>query len=98
VGAVKTKPNRSASASQLALKAKHKLTDKQFREMLEMLAHLTLAERRRLETPDFITEDEAAVIVAKRGRKEPGRKEPGRMVPLEELLAEAGISRRRTRA
>ncbi len=90
MGALKTKPN--LSGSQLALKAKHKLTDQQFREMLEMLALLTPAERACLKDPDFITEDEADVIVAKRRLKEPGR-----MVPLEEILAEAGIPRRRTR-
>jgi hypothetical protein len=90
--AIKTKPNLSASANQLALKAKHKLTHKQFGEMLEMLGDLTPAERRRLESPDFITEDEADIIVARRRRHEP-------TVSLAQVLRENGlVPRRRPRA
>jgi hypothetical protein len=43
-----TKPNRSATAHQLELKAKHELTDRMFEQMLEMLAELTPAERATL--------------------------------------------------
>jgi hypothetical protein len=70
---------------QAALKARHKLSDKQFREMLEMLAQLTPAERATLKDPDFITEDEADILVSDRRMKEPGK-----WISAEELFAETG--------
>ena len=51
--------------------------------MLEMLADLTPEERALLEEPDFITEDEADVIVSNRRINEPGPS-----ISLEELFAE----------
>ena len=88
----KTKRNLSATPGQLALKAKHKLTNKQFGEMLEMLTLLTPFERRLLGNPDFITEDEADVIVSNRRLKEPGRR-----IPAEEIFAEFGYTPRSRR-
>ncbi|MGD1072402.1 MAG: hypothetical protein ABSB15_19935 [Bryobacteraceae bacterium] len=70
-----------------------KLSPQQFREMREMLAGLTPAERASLLDPDFITEDEADIIWSDRAMKEPGRS-----VPAEEIFAEMGyIPRRRPR-
>jgi hypothetical protein len=59
--------------------------------MLEMLAGLTPAERRTLKDPNFITEDEADLIVCDRREGEP-------TVSLDQVLAEAGIPRRRLSA
>jgi hypothetical protein len=56
--------------------------------MLEMLADLTPAERASLEEPDFITEDEADMIVSNRRINEP-------TVSLDEVLAESGVPRRK---
>jgi hypothetical protein len=86
-----TKQNRTGTSHQLALKAKHKLTDVQFGQMLEMLEELTAAERRTLKDPDFITEDEADLIVCDRRVKEPGR------ISLDDFLAEEGIVPRHSR-
>jgi len=85
-GAMKTRPD--LSARQQALKAKHKLSNRQFQQMLEMLAGLTPAERASLQEPDFITEDEADIIVSNRRIDEP-------TVSLDEVLAEAGVPSRR---
>jgi hypothetical protein len=79
------------SKHQEALKAKHKLSNRQFQEMLEMLADLTPAERATLKDPDFITEDEADLIVCDRRSGEP-------TFPLDEVLAENGIIPRRRRS
>jgi hypothetical protein len=57
---MKTKAN--LSTRQEALKTRHKLSNRQFQQMLEMLAGLTPAERASLKDPDFITEDEADII------------------------------------
>jgi hypothetical protein len=65
-----------------------KLSPQQFREMREMLAGLTPAERATLLDPEFITEDEADIIVAGRRMKEPD-------IPIEEIFAEFGAPRRR---
>jgi len=56
--------------------------------MLEMLKTLTPAERRTLKDPDFITEDEADLIVCDRRAGEP-------TVPWERVRADLGIPRRR---
>jgi hypothetical protein len=75
-----TKPNHGTS-HQLELKVRHGLSDREFAEMLEMLENLTVAERRGLENPDFITEDEADMIVINRRRG-------GRSIPAEDVIAE----------
>jgi hypothetical protein len=56
--------------------------------MRKMLARLTPAERRRLQNPDFITEDEADLIVSDRSMKQ------GPAIPLEKVLAEIGLKPR----
>lgn len=82
------------SARQQTLKARHKLSNRQFQQMLEMLADLTTEERALLGEPDFITEDEADVIVSNRRINEPGAS-----ISLEELFAEEGyVPRPRRRA
>jgi hypothetical protein len=63
--------NKTEISQQDELRKKHKLTDRQFRAMLEMLAMLTPAERATLKDPDFITEDEADLIVCDRRADEP---------------------------
>lgn len=68
-----------------------RLSSRQEKAMLEMLAGLTPAERRTLKDSDFITEDEADIIVSDRRSTEPA-------VSLDEVLAEAGIPRRRRSA
>jgi hypothetical protein len=49
---------------------------------------LTVAERRLLQDPDWITEDEADAIIAERIYK----REAGRAKPLREYLRERGIT------
>jgi hypothetical protein len=87
-----TKQNRTGSAHQLALKAKHKLTNRMFEQMLEMLEGLAPAERATLKDPDFITEDEADLIYVDR---EP---DGGPTVSAEAIFAEFGYTPRRRRA
>ena len=82
------KTGTNLSARQQALKARHELSNRQFQQMLEMLADLTPAEHASLEEPDFITEEEADNIVSNRRINEP-------TVSLDEVLAEAGVPRRR---
>jgi hypothetical protein len=60
-----------------------KLFPQQFREMREMLAGLTPAERATLLDPEFITEDEADIIVAGRRMKKPD-------IPIEEISPNSG--------
>jgi hypothetical protein len=60
--------------------------------MLKMLKGLSAAERKTLADPDFITEDEADLIVHDRRMKEPG------FYSLDEVLRENGISPRRRKA
>jgi hypothetical protein len=67
------------------------LTEEQHCEMLRMLGSLSLAEREMLADKDFITEDEADLIVCYRRRNE-------QTVQLDEVLKEAGIPRRQRRA
>jgi hypothetical protein len=62
------------------------------KEMREMVAALSPAERASLEDPNFITEDEAEIILAERAMNEPGRS-----IPLEEILKEFGQQPRRRR-
>ncbi len=57
-----------------------------------MVAALSPAERASLEDPNFITEDEAEIILAERAMNEPGRS-----IPLEEILKEFGQQPRRRR-
>jgi hypothetical protein len=84
----KTKANRAVSNHQLKLKAKHKLSDRQFEQMLEMLAGLSAAERATLKDPDFITEDEADLIYV-------DREPDGPTFPADDIFAEFGYTRRR---
>jgi hypothetical protein len=53
-----------------------------------MIARLSPAERASLHDPDFITEDEADIIVCDRRSNES-------TVPAEEVLAEFGLTLRR---
>ena len=61
--------------------------------MLEMLKTLTPSERQSLNDPNFITEDEADIIVCARRDKEDGPS-----IPLEEIMREFGVPPRRRRA
>jgi len=79
------------SSRQGALKSNHNLSNSQFQQMLELLASLTTAERATLKDPDFITEDEADLILCDRRDNEP-------TVPLDEVLKEMGIAPRRRRS
>jgi hypothetical protein len=88
-----TKGNRSATSHQQELKAKHKLSEQQFQEMLEMLADLTAAERATLKDPEFISEDEADLIYSDRSVNGSGRS-----IPLDEVLKEFDIPPRRRRS
>jgi len=69
------------------------LSAEQYREMREMLAELTPAERASLRDPEFITEDEADIIISDRRMKETGH-----WISSEELFAETGYIPRRRRA
>jgi hypothetical protein len=90
---MKTKANRSKpTAHQLELKAKHDLTDEMFEGMLKMLEDLSPEERATLKDQDFITEDEADLVYIDR---EP---DDGPTITVEELFAEEGIPRHRSRA
>jgi len=60
-------------------------------EMHKLIASLTPAERATLNDPDFITEDEADLIVCDRQSDED-------TVPAEEVLAEFGYKLRTTKA
>jgi hypothetical protein len=82
---MKARKNRSGTIRQLELKAKHKLTDQMFQDMLEMLAGLTAAERETLKDADFITEDEADLIVSDRSMDVPGES-----TSADEIFAEYG--------
>jgi hypothetical protein len=76
-----------------AMKTTVNLSSEQYREMREMLAELTSAERASLRDPEFITEDEADIIISDRRMKEPGR-----WISSDELFAETGYIPRRGRA
>lgn len=66
------------------------LSPQQFREMREMLAGLTPAERAGLLDPEFITEDEADIIIGKRRLTEP-------TVSMDEVFGESDYIPRRRR-
>jgi len=85
------KTNSNLSNRQEALKIKHNLSESQFRQMLELLASLTSAERATLKDPHFITEDEADLIICDRRDGEP-------TFPLDEVLKEMGVPLRRRRS
>jgi hypothetical protein len=70
---------------------KANLSSREYRQMLKMLAGLTPTERASLKDPDFITEDEADIIVSDRRLTEA-------TVSLDEVLEEIGVPRRRRRA
>jgi hypothetical protein len=70
------------------MKTRANLSSPEQKLMLEMLAGLTPAERRLLKDPDFITEDEADIIISNRRSKEPA-------VALDQVFAEIGYTRRR---
>jgi len=53
-----------------ATQNRHGLSVVAFRAMQEMLRGLSASERRSLSDPDFITEDEADLIVVRRRRNE----------------------------
>jgi hypothetical protein len=88
-----TKPGLSATSHQRKLKTKHHLSNLQFEQMLEMLAALSAAERATLKDPDFITEDEADLIVSDRRMKEPGES-----ISSDEIFAEFGYIPRHRRS
>jgi hypothetical protein len=69
---------------------KQNLSPDELREMRQMLEGLTPAERARLSDPDFITEDEADIIICDRRLKEEGHK----AVPLDTVLKRLGITPR----
>jgi hypothetical protein len=73
-----------------AIKTRAKLSAFQHRQMLEMLKEPTPAEHVPLKNADFITEDEADIIVSYRRMKEGGPS-----IPLEQVLKERGIPHRR---
>ena len=72
---------------------KANLSRREYQQMLKMLAELTPAERASLKDPDFITEDEADIIVSDRRSMEPGKR-----ISIDELFADLGIPRRRRSA
>jgi hypothetical protein len=86
---MKTKSN--LSGRQDALRIEHDLSRSQFQEMLELLASLTPAERATLKDPDFITEDEADLIISDRRDNEPTS-------PLDDVLKDIGNPPRRRRS
>jgi hypothetical protein len=75
------------------MKTTANLSGKQHREMLEMLKELTPAERASLKDPDFITEDEADLIICDRRDREDGPS-----IPLEQILREFRVSPRRRKS
>jgi len=62
-------------------------------EMRRMIAGLTPAERLTLKDPNFITEDEADLIMSDRAVNGPGP-----LISLDELFKENGQTRRKRRA
>jgi hypothetical protein len=73
------------------MKTRASLSARERKLMLEMLAGLTPAERLQLASPDFITEDEADIIVCNRRSDEP-------TIPADQVFAEIGYTPRRQRA
>jgi hypothetical protein len=76
-----------------AMKTTANLSAELYREMRKMLADLTPTERASLRDPEFITEDEADIIISDQRMKEPGRG-----ISSDELFAETGYIPRRRRA
>jgi len=76
--------NLSGTPHQRELKVRNQLTESMFQDMLAMLEELTPDERRTLKDPDFITEDEADIIVCDRRADE-------ETLPAEDVLRELGI-------
>jgi hypothetical protein len=70
-----------------------KLSGRQHRQMTQMLSELTAAERALLHDPDFITEDEADIIVSNRRANAPGPR-----ISADEIFAEFGYTPRRRKA
>jgi hypothetical protein len=62
------------------------------RQMRDIIAGLTPAERRTLKDPNFVTEAEADLIMSDHALHE------GPAIPLEDVLKELGIPRRPRRA
>jgi hypothetical protein len=89
--AMEKSANLSPTRRQKEMKTRHGLSDLQFRQMLEMLAGLTPAERATLKDPEFITEDEADLIVI-------DREPDGPTVSAEKIFAEYGYTPRSRRA
>jgi hypothetical protein len=87
------KTRASLSSRQKLLKTKHKLSDRQFQQMLEMLEGLSPAERATLKDPDFITEDEADLIYSDRAMAQPGES-----ISSADIFAEFGYVPRSKRA
>jgi hypothetical protein len=71
------------------MKTTGNLSAEQYRDMLQMLKDLTPKERASLADPDFITEDEADIIVSNRRANEPGRR-----ISADQLFAEVGYKPR----
>jgi hypothetical protein len=68
-----------------AMRTTAQLSGQRHRQMTQMLSELTPAERASLDDPDFITEDEADIIVSNRRANEPGPR-----LSAEEIFAEFG--------
>jgi hypothetical protein len=77
------------NTANLSDKQKH-LSPRQIREMRDMLAGLTSAERALLADPEFITEDEADIIWSDRAVHESGES-----IPAKEVFAELGYTPRK---
>lgn len=61
-------------------------------EMKKLIAGLRPSERKLLSDPNFITEDEADLIMSDRAVEAPGE-----WISFDELLKREGITRRKTR-
>ena len=74
------------------MKTEENLSPPSAEEMRELIASLSPAERASLNDSDFITEDEADLIMADREMKEPGE-----WITAEELFRQEGYTPRRLR-
>jgi hypothetical protein len=74
------------------MKTEENLSTPSPEQMRRMIAGLSPAERASLSDPDFITEDEADLIMSDRAAKEPGRR-----ISAEELFREMGYTPGRKR-
>lgn len=91
-GTITRRKNLSGTPHQRELKVKHQLTEDMFQKMLEGLEDLSPEERAILKDQDFITEDEADIIMGRRANEEGG------FVDADEVFRELGIPRRRRTA